>query len=153
MTTKAFVRDFHPGMGQAVAERTILRKKVDGKWETWEDVAERVAKGNSLLFGDSDHQKAEYEMLKRFIAKGLMITSGRHLQHGDETQPTRNMEIFTNCSSAATSFILFYNLLNGSGVGRSYDDEIILVNWDHAPNVRCVISENIRILIGKHTKR
>ena len=27
------MRKFHPGMGQAVAERTYLRKKENGKWE------------------------------------------------------------------------------------------------------------------------
>ena len=43
------VRSFHPGMGQAVAERTVLRKKPNGEWETWHDVANRVAMGNSLL--------------------------------------------------------------------------------------------------------
>ena len=67
--------------------------------------------------------------------------SGRHLQHGDETQPTRNMEVFTNCSTASNSFMLFYLLINGSGVGRCYDDDMMLVNWDNAPSIRCVIDE------------
>ena len=52
------------------------------------------------------------------------------------------MEVFTNCSTSASSFMLFYLLLNGSGVGRSYDDDMMLVNWDNAPNVRCVIDHN-----------
>ena len=68
--------------------------------------------------------------------------SGRHLQHGDETQPTRNMEVFTNCSTAASSFILFYLLMNGSGVGRAYDDDMCVVDWDNMPNVRCVIAQD-----------
>ncbi|NJO64683.1 MAG: hypothetical protein HC836_43055 [Richelia sp. RM2_1_2] len=68
--------------------------------------------------------------------------SGRHLQHGDEHQPNRNMEVYTNCATSSTSFLLFYLLLNGAGVGRCYDDEIMLVNWDNAPIVRCVIDEN-----------
>jgi hypothetical protein len=68
--------------------------------------------------------------------------SGRHLQHGDATQPGRTQELFSNCSTSCTSFALFYLLMNGSGVGRCYDDEMMLVNWDNAPSVRCVIDES-----------
>jgi hypothetical protein len=66
--------------------------------------------------------------------------SGRHLQHGDETQPMRNMEVFTNCSTAASTFLTFYLLLNGSGVGRSYDDAMIRANLNNLPIVVCTIS-------------
>ena len=131
-------RPLHPGMGQAVAERTYLRRKENGEWEDWGDVAHRVALGNSLLAPKAD-QAHEYEILRKHLANASLLLSGRHLQHGDENQPHRNMEIFTNCSTAASSFMLFYLLLNGSGVGRSYDDDMMLVNWDYAPNVRCVI--------------
>ncbi len=134
------VRKIHKGMGQAVAERTVLRKKENGDWESWEDVAHRVAIGNSLLAPKKD-QLGEYESLARHIAQGSILMSGRHLQHGDETQPNRNQEVFTNCSTSASSFTLFYLLLNGSGVGRSYDDDMILVDWDNAPSLRVVISE------------
>ena len=135
-------RSLHPGMGQAVAERTILRKKEDGTWEDWGDVADRVALGNSLLCPDVQDQKPEYMMLRKHISKATLLMSGRHLQHGDGHQPQRNMEIFTNCATSAASFILFYLLLNGSGVGRCYDDDMMLVNWDNAPNVRCVLDED-----------
>ena len=50
-------RPLHPGMGQAVAERTILRKKEDDSWETWGDVAHRVALGNSLLAPESERKE------------------------------------------------------------------------------------------------
>jgi len=115
--TKTFYQkgQFRPlaeGMGQAVAERTILRKK-DGKWENWGDVAHRVALGNSMLCGEKEDSKAEYEILRKHIANGSLLSSGRHLQHGDETQPTRNMEVFSNCSTAPTSFLQFYLLMNG----------------------------------------
>lgn len=135
-------KDFHPGMGQAVAERTILRKKSNGKWENWDDVAHRVALGNSLLCKTKEEQESEYKILYKHLSKASILMSGRHLQHGDETQPERNIEVFTNCSTSSTSFALFYLLMNGSGVGRSYDDDIMLVNWDNAPNVRCVIDES-----------
>ena len=134
-------RELHPGMGQAVAERTILRKKEDNSWENWGDVAHRVALGNSLLAPKKD-QNQEYEILRKHIANASLLMSGRHLQHGDAEQPTRNLEVFTNCSTSASSFILFYLLLNGSGVGRCYDDDMMLVDWDNAPNIRCVLDES-----------
>lgn len=134
-----YVRELHPGMGTAVAERTILRKKPDGTWETWGDVARRVAVGNALLCRDPKHAEAERVVLERHIAKATILMSGRHLQHGDETQPDRNAEVFTNCATAANTFSLFLLLLNGSGVGRCYDDDMMLVNWDYAPFVRCVL--------------
>ncbi len=134
-------RPLHPGMGQAVAERTILRKKEDGSWETWGDVAHRVALGNSLLAPEVD-RKEEYYSLRKHIASATLLMSGRHLQHGDENQPNRNLEIFTNCATAASSFALFYLLLNGAGCGRSYDDDMMLTNWDNAPNIRCVLSDS-----------
>ena len=139
----AWFRPLHPGMGQAVAERTVLRKKGNGT-ENWGDVAERVALGNSMLvpkdFKDPDHIWAEEESLRHHIANGSLLMSGRHLQHGDASQPTRTMEVFTNCSTAACSFAQFLLLLNGSGVGRCYDDDMMIVDWDNAPNVRCVLS-------------
>jgi adenosylcobalamin-dependent ribonucleoside-triphosphate reductase len=144
-------RKLDSGMGMAVAKRTYLRQKVDkttGRehWETWAEVAERVAKGNASLlkkFGkkfDAD-RKTDFEILRRHISNGSVLMSGRHLQHGDETQPDRNMEVFTNCSTASSSYILFYLLMNGSGVGRPYDDDMCVVDWDNMPNVRCVISD------------
>ena len=130
-------------MGQAVAERTILRKLDGGEYEQWGDVADRVAFGNASLFDGPIHSSdSEYHLLRRHIANGNTLMSGRHLQHGDALQKTRNMEVFTNCATSSTSFLLFYLLLNGSGVGRCYDDDMILVNWDHAPNLRCVLDSN-----------
>ena len=136
------VRSFHPGMGQAVAERTVLRKKPNGEWETWHDVASRVAMGNSLLCPKEEDKDREFRLLKKHIAKASLLMSGRHLQHGDEKQPERNMEVFTNCATSSTSFLLFYLLLNGSGVGRCYDDDMMLVNWNNAPQLRCVLEES-----------
>jgi hypothetical protein len=167
----SFARDFHPGMGQAVAERTILRPKgywtnseyipattaniqsilkslrssgvnVKTDWETWADVANRVALGNALLCTTDLEKQEEYKILRKHIANATLLMSGRHLQHGDEQQPARNMEVFTNCSTSSTSFLLFYLLLNGSGVGRCYDDDMMLTNWDYAPMVRCVLDHN-----------
>ena len=45
------------------------------------------------------------------------------------------MEVFTNCSTAAATFLSFYLLLNGSGVGRSYDDSMIVADLANLPIV------------------
>lgn len=137
-------RRLSQGLGEAVAKRTILRQKPDGTLETWQDVAERVALGNSLLIPSSQrkHRKEEFEVLRKHISNASLLMSGRHLQHGDETQPNRNMEVFTNCSTASSSFLLFYLLLNGSGVGRAYDDDLMVVDWDNMPIVRCVLDDS-----------
>lgn len=196
-------RDYTPGMGQAVADRTVNRAVThtyeparripfalprndhialdiavaawaksegyvfDGQYEVehgdaawvigaikatarrtterWADVAERVALGSSLLEPREHLREAERVELRRHLRQATVLLSGRHLQHGDATQPERNMEVFTNCATAATSFMLFLLLLNGSGVGRAYDDNMMLVDfsadmpvlvtaigWDHA---------------------
>lgn len=135
-------RQFHPGMGQAVAERTILRKNKEGKFETWADVAHRVALGNTLLCKETENKDEEFRNMHDHLAKVTLLMSGRHLQHGDETQPERTMEVFSNCSSSSSSFMLFYLLMSGSGVGRCYDDDLMLVNYDNAPNLLCVLDES-----------
>jgi ribonucleoside-triphosphate reductase (formate) len=112
------------------------------RWETWGELADRVAAGNAALIGYRPDALAERELLRHHIAKATCIMSGRHLQHGDINQPTRPMEVFTNCSTSPTSFALFYLLLNGSGVGRCYDDDMMLVNWDNMPTVRVVLDQS-----------
>lgn len=136
-------RKLSKGLGEAVAKRTILRTDEKGHLETWGEVAARVALGNSMLVSKlgKTHQQAEYEVLRKHIANASLLMSGRHLQHGDATQSGRNMEVFTNCSTASSSFLLFYLLLNGSGVGRAYDDDLMVVDWDRMPIIRCVLDE------------
>lgn len=124
-----FVRPLDKKMGMALARRTVFRE-LDK--QDWGRVATRVALGNTELV---DSGKEDFEDLRNRIASGEILMSGRHLQHGDADQKNRNMEIHTNCATAATSFLLFYLLLNGSGVGRSYDDKMIVVNWDNAPQL------------------
>ncbi len=145
---KFIERKLDGGMGMAVAKRTYLRRVIDKetgreRWETWAEVADRVARGNTMLLPKKfkDNAVEDYKLLRKHISNGSILMSGRHLQHGDETQPSRNMEVFTNCSTSSSSYILFYLLMNGSGVGRPYDDDMCVVNWDNMPNVRCVISD------------
>ncbi|MBE9604098.1 recombinase [Acetobacteraceae bacterium H6797] len=136
-TTPLPARAMDPGMGLAVARRTVFRPSDQ---EDFGRVAERVALGNLSLLGEPD--PAEQLALRNAIATGALLTSGRHLQHGDADQPKRNMEVFTNCSTAIASFALFYLLLNGSGVGRAYDDELITTNWANAPMLRLHLSRS-----------
>lgn len=202
-TQERTVRKLDPGMGQAVAERTVLRPRIPAavvaglggqlriaphdphyfdwlraghyagltviddadappagrppiEYESWGEVAERVAIGNSRLVpslpGAPKHAEAEGRMLETHIAKATILLSGRHLQHGDATQPGRNQEVFTNCATAASSFAMFYLLLNGSGVGRDYSDEMTLIDFDHAPQLICVLDENHADFVwGRHT--
>jgi hypothetical protein len=124
-------RALDPGMGLAVARRTVFRSE---DREDFGRVADRVAAGNMALLGPSA-DRLEQARLRNAIATGALITSGRHLQHGDADQPGRNMEVFTNCATANASFTLFYLLLNGSGVGRAYDDELVAVDWGQAPRL------------------
>ena len=123
-----------PGMGVAVARRTVFRPD---DAECFGRVADRVAAGNMALLGRvlTDAERQEQARLRNAIATGALLTSGRHLQHGDAAQPERNMEVFTNCATAITSFSKFYLLLNGSGVGRSYDDALTAVDWAEAPTL------------------
>ena len=132
-------RKLEPGMGVAVARRTVFRPEDD---ECFGRVADRVAAGNMSLLGRqlTAAEQDEQARLRNAIATGALITSGRHLQHGDADQAGRNMEVFTNCATAITSFAKFYLLLNGSGVGRAYDDELVAVDWADAPEILLYLS-------------
>ena len=120
--------------------------------EHWKDVAFRVAHGNTMLHEqDAD---AEFIKMHHHLRQASLLMSGRHLQHGDETQITRNMEVFTNCATSAMSFLKFYLLLNGSGVGRSMDDELMLVDYKNLPIVVPVIDgTHADVLSGEISER
>src|SRR6476661_11152067 len=96
-----------PGMGVAVARRTVFRP-TDA--DCFGRVADRVAEGNMALLGRrlTAAEQVEQQRLRNAIATGALLTSGRHLQHGDAAQPGRAMEVFTNCASAISSFAKFY---------------------------------------------
>jgi len=67
--------------------------------ETWGDVAYRVALGNVMLAPHSEesYPQFEFDKMHHHLRQASLLMSGRHLQHGDVEQPTRNMEVFTNC--------------------------------------------------------
>ncbi|MFT8417226.1 MAG: recombinase [Acetobacter sp.] len=136
-TRPAQARALDRGMGEAVGRRTVFRASDQ---EDFGAVADRVATGNTGLLALVDER--ETIQLRNAIATGALLTSGRHLQHGDKAQPGRNMEVFTNCATAICSFAKFYLLLNGSGVGRAYDDELCIVDWAKAPDLHFVLAED-----------
>lgn len=132
MQAFSIVRPLEQGMGVAVARRSFFRGSDN---EDMGVVARRVARGNISLVDQSKVGVDEEELLVRAIQSGAVLTSGRHLQHGDENQHKRNLELFANCASAPLSFINFLFLLNGSGVGRLFDDALMNVNWHAAPEL------------------
>ena len=120
--------------------------------EHWKDVAYRVSKGNTSLH--SENSEIEFSHMHHHLRQASLLMSGRHLQHGDETQSKRNMEVFTNCATSAMSFLEFYLLLNGSGVGRSMDDELMLVDYKNLPIVIPVINgSHPDVLSGEISER
>lgn len=122
------------------------------KKEVWADVAFRVSHGNTSL--NKGDQEAEFEKMYHHLLQASLLMSGRHLQHGDKDQPLRNMEVFTNCATSASSFLMFYLLLNGSGVGRCMDDDMMLVDYKNMPIVVPVIdSDHADVLSGEISER
>lgn len=108
---------------------------VTGRYERedWEDVAERVALGNCSL--NPRDFATELLPMRAHLRNATILMSGRHLQHGDENQRNRPGEVFTNCSTAPATFVSFYLMLNGSGVGRDYSDDIMAVDYAQMPIV------------------
>lgn len=141
MTHDYFVRDLDPTIGEAVAKRSFLRKNDKGEYETWGDVAERVALGNTSLHPTG---KRDFEELKRHIASATILTSGRHLQHGDADQINKSAERHVNCATSSTATMLMYLALNGCGVGTCYDDDVMeaSVDWKYCPTILCQLSED-----------
>lgn len=133
-----FYRPLAEGIGEAVARRTFLRKLENGEYENWAHVADRTSKGNCGL-----HKSGEKDLsrLRELIAKGAIMLSGRQLQHGDENQSENGQEKYVNCATSLTTHMLFYLALNGCGIGTSYDDELVVVDWNFAPKVICLMSE------------
>ncbi len=148
MSLQKEIEDYCQRKGLVISDHKIIKQDQSSltltltvtekfKMEEWKDVALRVAKGNTML--SPKDAESEFQMMHRHLLHGTLLLSGRHLQHGDETQPMRNMEIFTNCATSAMSFLTFYLLLNGSGVGRSMDDAMIVVDYKYLPIIAPVI--------------
>ncbi|UIN38350.1 ribonucleoside-diphosphate reductase [Methylobacterium oryzae] len=151
--------DYHVDQGDDVTVSGWFIPPYTIQTEEWADVAYRVAVGNASLdrrlrpagmdpvdaMFDAGTNKVftdEFGRMHHHLRQASLLMSGRHLQHGDATQRDRNMEVFTNCSTSATTFLLFYLLLNGSGVGRDYSDAMIRADLNQMPIVVPVIDWN-----------
>lgn len=141
------VRNYTKGMGDAVADRTINRIKESGEKETWGDVAKRVAIGNASLCLTTEEQMQEEAILEHHLRQASLLMSGRHLQHGDSDQKIRPGNVFTNCSTAGMSFLSFGLLLSGSGVGRSFEDALMLVDWTYLPRIVVFVDPEYKDLL------
>ena len=142
------IESYHVSFGDDLIVRADLSVIGHIEVEQWADVAYRVATGSAMLHPQIEgthlaelarQRTFEFDKMHHHLRQASILMSGRHLQHGDETQPSRNMEVFTNCSTAASTFLTFYLLLNGSGVGRSYDNEMIRADLNSLPVTVCVI--------------
>jgi len=130
------------GMARSIWENKYARK-TDTGFQTWNERLTEVVNGNFLLDPRARSEyESELEETLTLAKTGVMPFSGRHLQHGDLRQPDKIGEVFTNCATAMFTFIKFWLLLKGSGVGRCYDSDICRVNWDFMPNTRFIISED-----------
>ena len=136
------------GLPLAVFTNKYSRRKPDGTFQTWAERVREVVAGNFLLDPGMQsrenayaykHARADFERTVDLAVAGILPFSGRHLQHGDDTQPGRLLELFSNCSTTLFSFQLFRLLLRGSGVGRDYSSACCRVDWDRMPNIRLVL--------------
>jgi ribonucleoside-triphosphate reductase (formate) len=132
------------GMSRAIWNDKYARKKENGEFQTWEERVTEVVDGNFSLDPRGDNciyrGYLEYTLTLNLAKRGVMPFSGRHLQHGDKDQKNRMGELHTNCSTSMFSFLKFWLLLKGSGVGRCYDNDLCFTNWDYMPNARFVLS-------------
>ncbi len=131
------------GMAKSVFQNKYSRRKHNGEFQSFVERISEVITGNfslhpNWLFPSVD-LSIEYQNAMNLGKAGILATSGRHLQHGDENQNSKILELFTNCSTAMFSFMVFRLLLRGSGVGRDYSAASCRVDWDNMPNVRLVL--------------
>lgn len=129
------------GMPLSVFNDRYSRRGNDGELQSYAERVREVVDGNFSLAANItwDTEAEDREITKALAVAGVLPFAGRHIQHGDMTQAGRNIEVFTNCSTAAFSFMSFLLLLNGSGVGRDFSSNVCRVNWDFMPNVRVVL--------------
>lgn len=136
------ISGFHVEHGDDLSVEVSIALVSQERFENWEEVARRVAEGNATLVPAGGKPAEEFARSYHHLRQASILMSGRHLQHGDATQHTRNIEVFTNCSTSAASFVTFYLLLNGSGVGRAYDDQMMVVDWTKMPLIVPVIRQD-----------
>jgi len=137
------------GMPRSIFENKYSRQKVDGTFQSWAERVSEVVAGNFTLAPEASPE--DYQRTLELATAGVMPFSGRHLQHGDLDQKNKIGESYVNCATALFSFVNFWLLLKGSGVGRCYDSALCRTDWDNLPNVRFVLdAPDIRTGVGGH---
>jgi len=134
------------GMARSVFDSKYARVVGDGeggtRFQTWAERVEEVVAGNfevarvkrpHVYLQHFDQFEQDRDLTMELAKAGVLVFSGRHLQHGDMQQPDRTGDRYTNCSSALFAFTMFYQLLQGSGVSCCYDGEICLVDFSNMP--------------------
>lgn len=153
------------GMPESVFHDKYARKLDNGgheAYETWEQCATRVVNGNFALAthrsvrdysSDAAYtvKSSAYNDTLRLAIDGVLPFAGRHLQHGDGTQPSKCAELFANCSTAMFSWALFLLLMKGAGVGRDYSSGLCWTNWDNLPECRFVLAGPDNLGNGGHS--
>lgn len=153
MTNRDFSPD--PGMPLSIFQNKYATINEDGSYSTWKQRVTEMMQGNWELHEEStcDNDAVRKKTNKKYnsdkinsielASAGVIAMAGRHLQHGKPGQNTsKTGECFTNCSTAMVSFVKFWLLMKGSGVGRSYDSDIIRVDWAYAPYIRVVLDQS-----------
>ena len=139
------------GMPLSIFENKYARKVDKNSFQTYAERIREVVRGNFLLDprNHSRHPNDQRHALSRELQRteelavaGVFPTSGRHLQHGDDNQVDRLLELHANCATALFSFMVFRLLLRGSGVGRDYSAACCRVDWSKMPDVRLVLDES-----------
>lgn len=139
VTNNVFTVD--SGMSKEIFLDKYSRKKDDGTYQSWEERIYEVIEGNFSLDTRNDPDIELDKQLAHYLGrKGILATSGRHLQHGDLDQKNKLGDYYINCFTSLFSFIQFLLLLKGGGVGRSYNSSVHFVDWDYMPNCRFVLS-------------
>ena len=112
--------------------------------ETWEDVALRVARGNSLLEPNRFRQAAEFDRLHHHMRQASILMSGRHLQHGDDTQPDRPQEVFTNCVDYSQRILTMeYGPIE---IGKVAGDVVTVIAGDGVPRPAMINEHGVQDL-------
>ena len=151
------------GMPASIFHDKYARRKGDGSYETWSDVAARMVAGNLDLSPLRHHYldvmlRIHYEKIYqeqrdsflRLAREGVIPMSGRHLQHGDSDQPNKIGDLFANCTSAMFCWASFLLLMKGAGVGRDYSSGVCWVDWNNLPDCRFVLDAPDNMGRGGH---
>lgn len=117
--------------GDGIDVTCVLRVIGEIEVEKWEDVADRVAYGNATLHPKIEEREAEFNAMHHHLRQASILMSGRHLQHGDAAQSTRNMEVFTNCLQHDTRILTMeYGTIE---IGKIAGETVTVIAGDGKP--------------------